>query len=70
MKLTPLQMEFLEELQHGPAQWYRDDPNARALTRRGLAKYKACALAWKYVITEKGREFLKKPLTAPGGEAK
>lgn len=55
-KLTPRQKALLLSLSHGPMQWYYDDPDARALTRRGLAKYKACAYAWKYVITDKGRQ--------------
>lgn len=56
--LTPLQAEYLRELRSGPAQWFCDDENARALTRRGLARYRPCSFAWKYVITDKGRAHL------------
>lgn len=57
--LTERQIAYLDQLTCGPSQWYSDDPAARGLTRRGLAKYKPCTFAFKFVITEKGRQYLK-----------
>jgi hypothetical protein len=56
--LTRRQWAFLRELTKGPSRWYADDPDARALTRRGLAVYDRGAYWHHFVITEKGKAAL------------
>lgn len=58
--LTPRQIAYLDELSFGPAAWYWNDVSARGLTRRGLARFVPCAFDLKFVITDKGRDCLRR----------
>lgn len=59
VKITYLQLGFLQELLGGPACWFCDHPEARALTKRGLARYERGWRDWHYAITDKGRQAIK-----------